>query len=246
MQLIDTIAYGADPMQVLDVYLPEEKAKAVFIYFHGGGLEAGSRKDGAIMAEFLTDRGIALVSVEYRMFPQAVFPEFIQDAASSVAWAKEHMEELCGSNRLFVGGSSAGGYLSMMLCFDRKYLVQAGLEPEAVSGYFHDAGQPTAHFNVLKYRGEDPRRVIVDETAPLYFIGTEKTYVPMRFLVSDQDMEGRLEQTMLVQATLKHFGYQNFDHVLLHGTHCAYCGKLDEKGESVLAQLVWDFLKDRV
>ena len=59
-----------------------------------------------------------------------------------------------------------------------------------------DAGQPTAHFNVLKYADVDPRRIIVDETAPLYYVGLESEYPPMRFVVSDNDMTNRYEQTM--------------------------------------------------
>ena len=77
----------------------------------------------------------------------------------------------------------------MMLCFDRRWLAVHGLSPMDFSGFIHDAGQPTAHFTVLKYRGIDSRRVIVDETAPLYHIGVDETYPPMRFLVSDHDME---------------------------------------------------------
>ena len=60
---------------------------------------------------------------------------------------------------------------------------------------------------MLKYSGEDSRRVIVDESAPLYHIGTQKEHSPMRFIVSDNDMENRLEQTELVLSTLKHFEY---------------------------------------
>ena len=76
-----------------------------------------------------------------------------------------------------------------------------------ISGYVHDSGQPTAHFNVLKEKGMDFRRVIVDETAPLYFVGLEKEYPPMLFIVADQDMENRYEQTVLVLSTMDHFGY---------------------------------------
>ena len=66
----------------------------------------------------------------------------------------------------------------MMLCFDKRYLQSVGLSNDDIAGYWHDAGQPTSHFNVLKYSGKDSRRVIVDETAPLYFIGLEEKYLP--------------------------------------------------------------------
>lgn len=235
-----------DSSILLDLYLPEKEAKAVFVYFHGGGIESGDKRHAVKFAPYLVERGIAVVSANYRMYPDAKYPEFIYDAAEAVLWAKEYMDKELKCKKLFIGGSSAGGYLSMMLCFDRRYLESVGLDNSKVSGYFHDAGQPTAHFNVLKYSGVDPRRVIVDETAPLFYIGLEKEYPDMRFIVSDNDMKGRYEQTMLVLTTLSHFGYENFDHKIMHGTHCEYCMKLDENGESVLGQMIYDFLKDKI
>ena len=153
------------------------------------------------------------------------------------------MREELKCDKLYVGGSSAGGYLSMMLCFDKKYLASVGLDNSVISGYFHDAGQPTAHFNVLKYSGVDPRRVIIDETSALYYVGLEKEYPKMRFIVSDNDMKSRYEQTMLMLSTLDHFGYKGFDHVVMHGTHCHYCEKCDENGDGVLGKMVFDFIK---
>ena len=112
-------------------------------------------------------------------------------------------------------------------------------------GYFHDAGQPTAHFNVLKNSGVDPRRIIVDETAPLYHIGLEEDYPRMRFIVSDNDMKNRYEQTMLMMSTLKHFEFEKYDHVVMHGKHCAYCKAVDENGESVLGKMILDFIQKK-
>lgn len=244
MKKTENLVYGSDPeRQTLDAYLPEGDVSAVFVYFHGGGLEHGSKQAAARFAPYLADRGIALVSAEYRMYPNAKYPDFICDAARAVAWANDFMREKLNCNRLYVGGSSAGGYLSMMLCFDRRYLAGAGLDPSCVAGYFHDAGQPTAHFNVLKYAGIDPKRIIVDETAPLYFVGLEKSYPPMRFIVSDHDMKNRYEQTMLMLSTLSHFGYQPVDHVVMHGKHCEYLGKTDENGDSLFGSMIFNFIQ---
>jgi hypothetical protein len=72
---------------------------------------------------------------------------------------------------------------------------------------------------VLKELGKDSKRIIVDETAPMYFVGMDETYSPMLFIVSDDDMFGRYEQTMLMLSTLRHFGYGNYDCVVKNGTH---------------------------
>ena len=244
MKLIKDIVYGEmDSVHKLNLYLPDCETSSVFVYFHGGGLEGGDKNWADIFAPYLTSRGIAIASANYRMFPDAEYPDFICDAAQAIAWTNEYMRKELGVERLYIGGSSAGGYLSMMLCFDKRYLESVGLDNSKVAGYFHDAGQPTAHFNVLKYADIDPRRIIVDETAPLYYVGLEKEYPPMRFVVSDNDMKNRYEQTMLMLSTLSHFGYQNFDHIVMHGKHCEYCGKIDNGGESVFGQMIYDFVK---
>lgn len=244
MKKTENIVYGdLDSVHKLDLYLPDHSVSSLFVYFHGGGLEAFDKNVADVFAPYLTTRGIAVVSANYRMYPSAKFPDFICDVAQVVSWANKYMREELGCDRLYVGGSSAGAYLSMMLCFDRRYLANVGLDNSVISGYFHDAGQPTAHFNVLKYADIDSRRIIVDETAPLYYIGLEKEYPPMRFIVSDNDMKNRYEQTMLMLSTLSHFGYKNYDHIVMHGKHCEYCSKINEKGEGILGQMIYDFIK---
>ena len=250
MREIKDIFYTPEkhPSQSLDVYLPEDCENfPTVIYFHGGGLVNGNKegKTAKVLSEYLTSRGIAFISANYRLYPHAHYPDFVYDAAAAVAWAIKHMPESGASDKIFAGGSSAGGYLSMMLCFDKKYLGLHNLAPTNLAGFIHDAGQPTAHFNVLKERGIDSHRVIVDETAPLYHIGVDAQYPPMQFIVSDNDMKNRYEQTQLVLSTLKHFDYDQdtVEYCLMHSTHCRYNAELDENGESVFGKIIADFVE---
>ena len=244
MKKLENIPYAHDSeKQVLDIYLPDGETDSIFLYFHGGALEKGSKKSASFFAPYLCERKIAVVSADYRLYPEASYPDFINDAAMALAFTKKYMDESLSCDRLYVGGSSAGGFLSMMLCFDKRYLTNVGLDNSAVAGYFHDAGQPTAHYKVLYHSGIDHRRIIVDETAPIYYVGLEEKYPPMRFIVSDNDMKGRYEQTMLMLSTLSHFGYEGFDHVVMHGKHCEYCKKYNDDGESILGRLVYDFIE---
>ena len=64
-------------------------------------------------------------------------------------------------------------------------------------------GQPTTHFNVLRERGIDPRRLVVDEAAPLFHVGGQDTLAPALIVLADQDVPGRWEQTQLLLATLR-------------------------------------------
>ncbi len=241
MKRVLDITYGKCESK-LDLYLPDDKVNAVFLYFHGGGLAAGDKIAAEIFAPFLTAQNIAVVSANYRMYSQNQYPDFLYDAAEATVWTYSYMQEHLSCNRLYIGGSSAGGYISMMLCFDCRYLASVGLDNSVVSGYLHDAGQPTAHFNILENRGIDSRRIIVDESAPLYYIGLEKSYPPMRFIVSDNDLRNRYEQTMLLLSTLSHFEYTGYDYIVMNGSHCEYVGKCDGNGQSVFGQMIADFI----
>lgn len=242
---IEYSSYGSDTS--LDLHLPDGDFNAVFMYMHGGGIEKGDKEKNRIIFEYLTSHGIAAASINYRMYPNAKFPEYIEDAATAAAWLKNHIGEYGNCDKIYLGGSSAGGYISMMLCFDTKYLAAHGFKPTDFAGFVHDAGQPTAHFNIIaKEYGVNRNRIIVDHTAPLYYIGIDKEYPPMYIIVSDNDMKNRYEQTMLLLSTLKHFEYDEskIKFTLMHGTHCAYVGKADEKGESIFGRMICDFITE--
>ena len=180
MKIINDITYTqlGHPRHKLDVYVPDCDTFPVFVYFHGGGIQGGNKGPSKFL-ETLAESGIGVVSANYRMYPEAHYPEFICDAAAAVAWAQNNMGEYGTVTGIFVGGSSAGGYLSQMLCFDKKYLAPYKIDPDNLAGYIHDAGQPTSHFNVIqKELGVDGKRVIVDEMAPLYHIGLAEKYSP--------------------------------------------------------------------
>ncbi len=246
MKTIENICYAnrQDENLHLDIYLPKSESFDVFIYFHGGGLEAGSKEDAKDMASWLAERGIAVVACDYRKYPKAIYPDFVRDAGAAVHWVSNHIGEYGKCNRIFVGGSSAGAYLSMMLCFDSRWYRECGEYPIKVAGYFHDAGQPTVHFNVLRERGIDSRRVIIDDSAPLYHIGKEKSYPSMMFVVSDNDMENRFEQTQLILSTLRHFEYNEstISYCLMNGKHCAYFGAVDDNGDSVFGKMILEWI----
>ena len=246
MRKIQDIYYTEEknPMQMLDMYLPDTDNFPVIVYFHAGGLIHGNRTCCQNGISYLVPHGVGLVTVEYRMYPDAKFPDFIEDGAAAVKWTFDNIKKYGGNGKIFVGGSSAGGYISQMLCFDDSYLGAHGILPTDVTGYIHDAGQPTAHFYVLKEFGLDSRRVVVDKTAPLYFVGMAKEYSPMLIIYSDNDMQNRPEQTRLLVSTLNHFGYdmEKVEVIEAHGTHCQYLKEFDEDGNNPFGKMVYPFV----
>lgn len=244
MKTITDVCYCPQHEQYLDLYLPEAERFPVLVYFHGGGLERGDKARQPALYQYLADHGVAVVAANYRMYPDAKYPDFLIDSAKAVAWTFENIGAYGTATGIFVGGSSAGGYISQMLCFDASWLAAQGIEPDRIAGYVLDAGQPTCHFNVLRERGLDTRRIIIDEAAPLYHIDDKRKYPPMLVIVSDNDIANRYEQTMLLMSTLKHFGQsEQAELKVMQGGHCAYVRALDEKGDSVLGKLVLEFMQ---
>ena len=86
MKILENLSYGWHPDQVLDIYLPDESEFSTFVYFHGGGLEKGdkAKTNMAEVATRLCEHGYGVVSANYRMYPQAHFPDFLIDAADAV------------------------------------------------------------------------------------------------------------------------------------------------------------------
>ena len=193
---------NATDRQLLDIYLPEKQECDTLIWFHGGGLEAFDRKD-ADYPKAVTDAGYAFVSVEYRLYPDARYPEFIEDAANAVAYCLRRLPELGCTGRVFVFGESAGAYLTMMLCMNPQFLADAGVEQSRIAGFISDSAQQFCHFNVLREMGLDGRLERVNERAPIYYVREGLSLRPLLLMYYEDDMKCRPEETRLMYANLR-------------------------------------------
>lgn len=247
MKLHKDIVYGPHPENLLDVYLPDTPPRAALVYYHGGGLENGSKDvhECLRLGEDLTAAGVAVIAVTYRKYPGAKFPDFIEDAAAAAAFAVKRGGEYGIGCPVYIGGSSAGGYITGMLCFAEKYLAAQGLAPADFAGYVLDAGQPTTHFRVLAESGEDPRRCVVDERAILWHVTGAEPGRPLLIIYADSDMPARKEQNLLLRATLIHMGY---DPALITMRemqgwgHCGYVDSDDAEGRNILGSMILEFI----
>lgn len=263
VKVISDIRYGADDgFHVLDLYLPEGKDEFLtMIYIHGGGLElytGGLEDDGITPADYkgnkidskkylpavCADQGIAIATVDYRLYPDAKYPEFIEDVAQATAWVMENIHNYGKSEKFVVCGSSAGAYLAMMLCFDKKYLGKYGIDSYSLAGYIFDGGQPTAHFNTLRERGINTKRVIIDETAPMYHLDEVTQNPPLLFIVAEHDLPNRYEQNQFMLSVLKYLGYRNVEYITMPGYgHSVYCWEIEENGTSKFGNAFKSFIQ---
>lgn len=111
-----TDAYGADAAQRLDVYIPPNARSApILIMVHGGAWMLGDKANtGSVenkLKHWLT-KGWIVVSVNYRMLPDAMAYEQARDVAEAVRWAQGHAEGWGGNpNEIILMGHSAGAHL---------------------------------------------------------------------------------------------------------------------------------------
>jgi acetyl esterase len=89
-----------------------------FVFFHGGGLVAGSIETHDRVAAALTQAtGCRLISVDYRLAPEHKFPAAVEDAVAATQFVLANAVELgIDPRRVVVGGDSAGATLAAVIC----------------------------------------------------------------------------------------------------------------------------------
>ncbi len=90
---------------------------ATLIYFHGGGFVAGDLESHDGLARlFAAEGSFRVISVEYRLAPEHVFPAAVDDAWAAVQWIEQNAAGIgVDAGRIAVGGDSAGGTLAAVV-----------------------------------------------------------------------------------------------------------------------------------
>lgn len=88
-------------------------ASGVYIHIHGGGWTLGNPFHyDALNQELAAATGAAVVSVQYRLAPEHLWPACMEDVANGAAWAVREAGKEFGTDRFAIGGESAGGHLT--------------------------------------------------------------------------------------------------------------------------------------
>ena len=129
------------------VYRPEgDEPLPIVVWLHGGGWALGSiaTYDAPVRA-LANASGAIVVSVEYRLAPEAPFPAGLDDALCAVRWAAAHAEELgADPQRLAIAGDSAGGNLATVVA--RRLRDEVPLRMQVLIYPVTDAGCNTASY----------------------------------------------------------------------------------------------------
>lgn len=127
VRIYTPVAAGAEPLPCL-------------VYYHGGGWVIGDLETHEGACRLLANgSGCRVVSVDYRLAPEHVFPAAVDDCYAAVKWVSENARQIgIDPNRIAVGGDSAGGNLSAVVCQTAR-----------------DSGGPAIAFQLLIYPATD-------------------------------------------------------------------------------------------
>lgn len=135
------ITYRAGPEESadkhkLDIYLPKSKTNLpVFFFIHGGAWKTGDRSYYIPLGNRYAKEGFITVAPSYRLAPKHPYPAQLEDVAAALAWTVRHISEYGGdTNRIYVGGHSAGGHLAALLALDERALGVHHLSPKLIRG----------------------------------------------------------------------------------------------------------------
>lgn len=131
------LAYGAQPIEQLDIYRSERANAPVHVFVHGGAWRSGLAKDYAFPAEMFVAAGAHYVVPDF---------SWVQDAGGSLApisdqvrralaWVARNAEGFGGdARRIYVSGHSSGGHQAGVLAAT-DWKRDFGLPPDIVKGY---------------------------------------------------------------------------------------------------------------
>lgn len=191
----------------------------MLVFFYGGAWNSGRRNDYGWAARALAARGFLVVTPDYRLHPEVVYPAFLEDGALAVRWAIEHAPRLGGDPaRLSLAGHSAGAYIAAMLALDPSYLAEVGLSPGAVKAFAGLSGP----YAFLPLDGAISTRTFghVDDLPATQPIGFVRGGAPAAFLATgEEDRMVRPRNTRKLAKALREAGaaveeqvYPGLDH----------------------------------
>lgn len=211
----------------LDLYRPEGiNGFPTVVFIHGGGMWGGKK----YIPEELKNRGWAVAAISYRLHPKVRYPTRIEDSAAALAWVFKNIESRGGdASKIFVTGTSAGGYLTAMVGLDKQYLAKHDINANLIAGLIPVTGQMITHQTVRKEQGIEPStlRPTIDQYAPLYHIRKD---APSTLCITGGwgvDMLMRTEENLYFVSMMKLVGHKNVRHIVIenanHGQSADKC-----------------------
>lgn len=133
------IAYGSDPLQKLDIYLPAGRSvdsTKFLVLIHGGGWTSGDKADFNVnitaLQSLLPEYAIANINYRLSANGQNSFPAQENDVKAAIEFLYSHRNDYVISNKWVLLGASAGAHLAML----QGYKYSSPVKPAAIVSFF--------------------------------------------------------------------------------------------------------------
>ncbi len=200
------LPYEPGDRHSLDVYVPRAAAKPrpVIVYLYGGGWAAGSKAEFAWVGVALARRGFIAVLPDYRIYPQAHWPMFLEDNAAAVRWARDHAARFGGDPaKLVLVGHSAGAHNAFSVAVEPQWLGAVGMSPHDITAVIGLSGV----YSMLPLDGPREHAIFGSQTGytePIDHI--DGVLPPMLLIIGDRDRAADPSDSDAVAAKLREKG----------------------------------------
>jgi acetyl esterase len=187
------------------LYRPASPAIAAVVDVHGGGWTSGDRSMNLVIARHLAANGIAVLSLDFRMPPQAAYPLTVTDVAAGIRWMRTHSTDVgTVPDRVGLLGTSSGGHLALLAALrplDERYAGPAqGGEPDisvdfAVLGW--PVSDPLARYRMVRAKAN--ARLM--EAHHAFWTGEEQMREGSPYDIVVRGEAQRLPSLLIVQGT---------------------------------------------
>jgi len=144
------VAYGTDPKQVMDIYLPAGRrsdSTKVMVMIHGGAWSSGDKADFTASVDTLKKRlpDYAIFNINYRLSNGVsnTFPTQETDVQAAVRYIYGNASDFQVSTKFVLMGASAGGHLAML----QGYKDSVPVKPKAIVSFFGPSNLTDMYFN---------------------------------------------------------------------------------------------------
>ena len=206
-QVARGVAYGAGPMQRVDIFRPRglaAQAKApIIIWIHGGGWENGSRQTYGFAGRAFAAEGFVTVVIGYRLGAPGRFPAFMEDARDAIGWTHAHIGKYGGDpERMVIAGQSAGAHMALLAALDPQWLGAMARPGGAIRGVIGLSGP----YDFAPFKpGDSADRAMghvrpVSETQPIHYVRADAP--PLFLATGDADTTVKPRNTRALAAAM--------------------------------------------
>ncbi len=212
------VAYGADPLQKIDVYLPAGRTTAsakVIILIHGGGWNQGDKADFNTYVDTLKKRlpGYAIFNINYRLATGSAnfFPSQENDVKTAVEFIYGKRGDYQISDKFVLLGASAGGHLSLLHAY--KYTSPVKIKavvdffgPTELVDMYNNPVNPLVPLLLIQVTGGNPttHASLYQQSSPWNFVTAQTP--PTILLHGGVDIVVSPSQSLLLKNKLQAMG----------------------------------------